>query len=73
MVERAGQPYDTFRWSPATARRVIGNAALRRSRHDPTLTRFDAVALEVSDQLLRAVAGYSRPGSLASWRMSRPI
>jgi hypothetical protein len=67
MVERAGQPYDTFRWSPATARRVIGNAALRRSRHDPTLTRFDAVALEVSDQLLRAVAGYSRPGSLASW------
>lgn len=67
MVERAGQPYDVFRWSPATARRVIGNAALRRSLHDSSLTRFDAVALEVSDQLLRATAGYARPGSLASW------
>jgi hypothetical protein len=67
MVERAGQPYDPFRWSPATARRVVGNAALRRSLNDPSLTRFDAVELEVSDQLLRATAGYARSGSLASW------
>ena len=67
MVERAGQPYEPFRWSPASARRVVGNAALRRSLSEPTLTRGDAVALEVSDQLLRATSGYARPGSLASW------
>lgn len=67
MVERAGQPSDTFRWSPATARRAVGNAALRRSQNDPTLAHYDAVALEVTDQLLRAAAGYARPGSLATW------
>ena len=31
MVERAGRPWGPFRWSPATARRVVGNAALRRT------------------------------------------
>ncbi|HEY5267467.1 MAG TPA: hypothetical protein VIJ40_11705 [Acidimicrobiales bacterium] len=67
MVERAGQPYDAFRWSPVTARRAIGNAALRRMVDDPTLTEFAAVDLEVTDQLLRAVSGYARGGSLSQW------
>jgi hypothetical protein len=65
MVERAGQPPGPFRWSPATARRAIGNAALRRTVHDPSLTRFDAVGCEITDQLLRYVSGYARAGSLA--------
>ncbi|HVA52002.1 MAG TPA: hypothetical protein VNF05_00675 [Acidimicrobiales bacterium] len=67
MVERAGQPAGAFRWSPTTAKRVVGNAALRRALDDPTLTRFDAVDIEVTDQLLRVASGYARPGSLASY------
>jgi hypothetical protein len=65
MVERAGRPDGVFRWSPATARRVLGNAALRRSVLEPELTGVDAVDVELTDQLLRYSAGYSRPGSLA--------
>ncbi|HWD94811.1 MAG TPA: hypothetical protein VG246_00120 [Acidimicrobiales bacterium] len=65
MVERAGQPSGSFRWSPAIARRSIGNAALRRTVLDASLTRFDAVESEVTDQLLRYAAGYARRGSLA--------
>jgi hypothetical protein len=65
MVERAGQADNAFRWSPATARRVIGNAALRRSVREPNLTRLDAVDVELTDQLLRYSAGYARAGSLA--------
>jgi hypothetical protein len=65
MVERAGRPWGPFRWSPATARRVVGNAALRRTTNDTSLTRFDAVESEVTDQLLRYAAGYARTGSLA--------
>lgn len=67
MVERAGQPYTSFRWSPSTARRAIGNAALRRTLRDPTLTNFDAVDIEITEQLLRYAGGYARGGSLASW------
>jgi hypothetical protein len=67
MVEQAGQPYDAFRWSPVTARRAIGNAALRRMVDDPTLTEFAAVDMEVTDQLLRAASGYARAGSLGQW------
>lgn len=65
LVERAGQTAGPFRWSPATARRALGNAALRRTTIDPTLTRADAVDAEVTDQLLRYAAGFSRGGSLA--------
>jgi hypothetical protein len=65
MVERAGRADGVFRWSPATARRVLGNAALRRSILEPQLTRVDAVDVELTDQLLRHNAGYARPGSLA--------
>lgn len=67
MVERAAQPHDPFRWSPATARRALGNAALRRTVADPSLTSFEAVDVEVTDQLLRVVSGYARPWSLAAY------
>jgi hypothetical protein len=72
MVERAGEPYGSFRWSPVTARRVLGNAALRRMQEDPTLTELAAVDDEVVDQLLRAAAGYARPGSLGDWLAMSP-
>jgi hypothetical protein len=67
MVERAGRSSDPFRWSPATARRVLGNAALRRSLAEPSLTRLCAVERELEEQLVRYVTGYARPGSLASY------
>jgi hypothetical protein len=72
MVERAGRTDGVFRWSPATARRVLGNAALRRSILDPQLTRVDAVDVELTDQLIRHNAGYARPGSLAWYLASCP-
>jgi hypothetical protein len=67
MVERAGKPSGHFRWSPATARRVLGNAALRRTLSDPSMSGVTAVEDEMDDQLLRAVSGYARAGSLASY------
>jgi hypothetical protein len=69
-VERAGQLTTPFHWGPATARRVLGNAALRRVERQPTLTITEAVHDEVDDQLLRAASGYARPGSLAYWLCS---
>jgi hypothetical protein len=68
-VERAGRPPDPFRWSPTTARRTIGNAALLR-RRDDRLTITNAVADEIAEQLLRATSGHARGGSLASWLAS---
>jgi hypothetical protein len=65
MVERAGKPSGNFRWSPATARRVLGNAALRRTLDDPSMAGVIAVEEEMNDQLLRAVSGYARAGSMA--------
>ena len=65
-VERAGRPSDPFRWSPTSARRVIGNAAVRRC-HDEGRTITDAVREEIDQQLWRAVSGHARAGSLASW------
>ena len=67
MVERAGKPSGHFRWSPATARRVLGNAALRRTLSDPSMSGVAAVEEEMDNQLLRAVSGYARAGSLASY------
>jgi hypothetical protein len=65
MVERGGAPSGPFRWSPATARRALGNAALRRRLLNPGLTSVAAVEDEVSDQLLRVLEGRARDGSLA--------
>ena len=73
MVERAGRASGPFAWSPSTARRILGNNALRRTREPRDLR--DAVRDEVADQLLRAVRGYARPGSLAHWLagVSHPV
>jgi hypothetical protein len=70
-VERAGRAGSTFRWSPASARRVLGNAALRRLTSRPVSVR-DAVRDELGDQMLRAASGYSRSGSLSHWLSSAP-
>jgi hypothetical protein len=66
MVEQAGRPPGPFAWSPTTARRILGNNALRRVLATPD-TILNAVRDEVADQLLRAVKGYARPGSLGHW------
>lgn len=65
MVERAGAPSGPFRWSPSTARRAIGNAALRRRLSDPALSSVAAVDAELDEQLLRVLDGRARSGSLA--------
>ena len=70
-VERAGRAGSTFRWSPASARRVLGNASLRRMTTRPVSVR-DAVRDELGDQMLRATSGYSRSGSLSHWLASAP-
>lgn len=71
-VERAGQVSDDFRWSPVTARRVLGNAALRRLREQPHASATDAVRDELVEHMLRATSGHARPGSLSSWLASAP-
>ena len=74
MVEQSGRPSQPFAWSPATARRLLGNNALRRwSRASDSL--LNAVRDEVADQLLRAAAGYARSGSLGHWLagVSHPV
>jgi hypothetical protein len=70
-VERAGRNGTAFRWSPATARRVLGNASLRRMTTHQASVR-DAVRDELGDQMLRAASGYSRSGSLSHWLASAP-
>jgi hypothetical protein len=74
-VERAGQLSAPFRWNPSTARRAIGNAALRRAVNQPALSLGEAVRDEIDDLLLRASSGYARAGSLAYWLcgLTRPV
>jgi hypothetical protein len=67
MVEQGGRPAGGFRWSPATARRTLGNAALRRMERAPSPSIFYAVDEEITDQLLRCASGYAKRGSLADW------
>src|SRR5487761_2053158 len=50
-VERAGRLSTGFRWSPATARRIIGNGGVRGLRRTPVASLLDAVHDEVDDQL----------------------
>lgn len=71
-VEQAGQRGRNFRWAPATARRVLGNAALRRVTAQPLTTITAAVRDELADQMLRATSGYARDGSLSYWLASAP-
>jgi hypothetical protein len=70
-VERAGRGGSPFRWSPASARRVLGNASLRRMTTQPVSVR-DAVRDELGDQMVRATSGYSRSGSLSNWLAAAP-
>lgn len=70
-VERAGRSGAQFRWSPGTARRSLGNAALRRATMQPITIR-DAVRDELGEQMLRAASGYSRSGSLSHWLAGAP-
>jgi hypothetical protein len=70
-VECAGREGTAFRWSPGSARRVLGNAALRRIAHHQASIR-DAVRDELGDQMVRAASGYSRSGSLSHWLASAP-
>jgi hypothetical protein len=74
-VEQAGRPATPFTWRPSSARRAIGNAALRRYLAAPTKTMVGCVEEAIDDQLLRAASGYARAGSLASWltTLSRPV
>ena len=72
MVERAGQGGDAFRWTPGGARRVLGNAALRRMGTPRTTPLIEAVRDELLDHLLRAAAGYARAGSLSDWLALAP-
>ena len=71
MVEQAGRPPGPFAWSPATARRILGNRALHRALTTSD-TLLSAVRDEVAEQLLRAVKGYARPGSLGHWLAGVP-
>ena len=66
-VERAGQGGERFRWSPATARRVLATGALRRASRHPGLSMIELVTDEIADQLLRSTSGFSRRGSLGDW------
>lgn len=74
MVEQAGRPPGPFAWSPVTVRRILGNNAARRVVRTPD-TILNAVRDEMADQLLRAVKGYARPGSLGHWlaSVSHPV
>jgi hypothetical protein len=59
-----------FAWTPANARRVIGNAGLRRVVSDRAPTCLIGIHDEVDELLLRAATGYARPGSLPHWLSS---
>ena len=66
MVERASTQVTPFRWSPSTARRVLGNATLRyRLAHQ--VSAMAALDEIIVDHLSRAATGYARRGSLSSW------
>jgi hypothetical protein len=67
MVEQAGGRADRFAWTPATARRALGSAALRRVHARAELSLLDAVRDALDEELLRAASGYARRGSLAHW------
>ena len=70
MVERRGIGGRSFAWSPLTARRSIGNAALRRADYGNDVT---ASVHEIIDEHLHRVArGYARPGSLSHWLANIP-
>lgn len=70
MVERRGASGGSFAWSPLTARRSIGNAALRRCAAGGDIT--GAIHDIINDHLHRVARGYARPGSLSHWLANVP-
>ncbi len=70
MVERRGDAGRSFMWSPITARRTIGNTALRQSGEIGHL--LDAIHDVIDEHLSRASRGYARPGSLGHWLAQQP-
>lgn len=65
-VEQGGQSSSAFQWSARTAKRLLGNAALRRVGSGAP-TPLEAVRDEIADQLVRVTRGTTRAGSLAYW------
>ncbi len=65
-VEHSRQAPRGFRWTPAAARRTIGNATLRRAHRELT-TLPDALDHEIAARRTRCATGYARPGSLDHW------
>ena len=70
MVERRGVRGRAFAWSPTTARRTIGNAALRRSSFGGEL--IECVEEIIAEHHHRVTRGYARPGSLSHWLANVP-
>jgi hypothetical protein len=70
-VETVGVAPRPFRWSPALARRTIGRAALRRWSSMNSAHLVSAARDEVDELLVRAAAGYARPGTVAHWLCSQ--
>lgn len=70
MVERRGRGGRNFAWSPLTARRSIGNAALRRGSFGIDLQ--NSVDDIINEHLHRVARGYARPGSLSHWLANVP-
>ena len=71
LVERGGQPATPFQWSPAAARRILGNGALRRATSERPVALRDAVRDEIDDLLSRVATGRLRAGSLGAWLANR--
>jgi len=66
-VESAGRAPVAFAWTPATARRALATAALRRRALAPGLSLVEAASDALEDQVARARTGQTRAGSLAAW------
>ena len=71
-VERAGSTQSAFHWTPATTRRILGSAALRRVVSGGGAL-LDAVNDEIAQYLARAATGHARDGSLARWLADAPV
>jgi len=70
--EQLSQP-DPFGWSPRTARRLLGLAAVRACVGGTERTPADAVAHVVSAAVDDARRGSQRTGSLADWLLGLPV
>jgi hypothetical protein len=60
-------PEEAFSWRPAFARRVVGNAALRRLAQSEVRSALAAVNEQIEESLALAASGRARAGSLSAW------